>query len=292
MRARRVALPELGRVQAESWVDPSRRPCILAGTAYVPVREGYAFDCEVLPRTQYRGRGFFMLGDVAIIHGTAPSEEEIGKIVALRKPRGILLVRAVDSPTRRPDCEVLYGDVGEVRHRENGYTYFLDPREVMFSQGNLNEKRRMASLVRSGSRQERVADMFAGIGYFTLPMAGAGARVHAIEINPAAYGYLVRNIAENGLCDRITPSLGNCREMLQGTYDRIVMGHFDAIQFLPEALSHAGAGTVIHLHSLGDVTGGIRSRLAGAGFSADVHVHKVKKYSPHTHHLVADIVIL
>ena len=277
---------------AEDWADPSRRPVVESGNAFVPVLQGHSFDCEIPERVQYRGRGFFMLGDVAVIHGKQPSPGEVAKIMALRKPRGILLVRSVCEATRRPDCEVLAGTVGEVCHRENGYRYFLDPTKVMFAQGNLPEKRRMALLTGQAGGTERVADMFAGIGYFSIPMAGAGAVVHAMEINPAAFGYLEKNLAENGLEGRVTASCGDCRDLLSGTYDRIVMGHFDAIRFLPDALSHVKPGSVIHLHGLADAGDTIRSLAKGAGFSADVHVHKVKKYRPHTWHLVSDIAIL
>jgi len=288
MRVRKVAHAELGRVAGEPWVDPGHRLFVRDGVAYVPVREGFSHQCVVGAPPQYHGRGFFMLGDIAILHGAVPSAEGMEKIIHLRKPRGILLIRAMDEVTRIPDCEVLYGKVGEVRHRENGYTFFLDPRKVMFSQGNLPEKRRMASLVRPG---ERVADMFAGIGYFTIPLAGAGAGVHAMEINPVAHRYLERNLRENNLAGRATASLGDCRDLLAGTYDRIVMGHFDAIAMLECALAHSCTGTVIHLHSLGSVEEQVRSALAGAGFSAELNVHKVKKYAPHTWHLVQDIVI-
>ena len=288
MRVRNIRPADLAQVSGEPWVDPSRRPYVVSGVAYVPVRDGFPCDCEIERPAQYRGRGFFMLGDIAIIHGPAPAPEELQKIVSLRKPRGVLLIHSVDGATRVPDCELLYGSSGEVRHRENGYDYSLDPVKVMFSQGNLAEKRRMASLVKPN---ERVADMFAGIGYFTVPMAGAGARVHAMEINPDAFSYLERNIAANRLSSQVTASLGDCRDLLTGTYDRIVMGHFDAITMLSAALSHAGPGTVIHLHSLGDAAGAIRAAISGAGFSADLHVHKVKKYAPHTWHIVQDIVI-
>ena len=95
--------------------------------------------------------------------------------------------------------------------------------------------------------------MFAGIGYFTIPVAGSGARLHAMEINPVAFGYLKRNIRENGLSDHVEPSLGDCRDLLTGTYDRIIMGHFDAASMLQSALLHVHAGSIIHLHSIGAV---------------------------------------
>ncbi len=161
----------------------------------------------------------------------------------------------------------------------------------MFSQGNRIEKMRMAGLIGRSGKHERVADMFAGIGYFSIPMAGCGAEVHAMEINPAAFGFLNRTIEKNGLVDRVKPSLGDCRDLLSGTYDRIVMGHFDAITMLPSALDHAGPGTTVHLHSIGPVEGRILEIIEGSGFSATISLHRVKKYRPHEWHIVQDITL-
>ena len=130
-----------------------------------------------------------MLGDVAVIHGTRPAAHEVDAIVSFRHPRGVLWIESLTEVTRTPVTEILFGDAGVVCHRENGYTYHLDPQKVMFAQGNRLEKQRMARLIRDGPKEARVADMFAGIGYFTVPMAGSGARVHAMEINPVAFEY-------------------------------------------------------------------------------------------------------
>jgi tRNA wybutosine-synthesizing protein 2 len=161
----------------------------------------------------------------------------------------------------------------------------------MFAQGNRDEKMRMARLIKAGLVGERVADLFAGIGYFTIPMAGSGARVHAMEINPVAFGYLKRNIAENGLGERVEAAYGDCRTLLSGDYDRVVMGHFDAVTILPAVFSHVHAGSVLHVHSIGDATEAIRASIEGAGFCASIHVHKVKKYRPHTWHVVQDVTL-
>ena len=106
---------------------------------------------------------------------------------------------------------------------------------------------------------------------------------------PVAFGYLVRSIEANDLPGRVTPSLGDCRELLSGTYDRIVMGHFDAVSMLPAALQHAGPGTILHVHSIGPAEEPVRTYVEGAGFSATIHVHKVKKYRPHAWHMVQDV---
>ena len=189
---------------------------------------------------------------------------------------------------RIPDVEILYGNTGEVCHREQGYTFILDPARVMFAQGNRNEKARIASLVRPG---ERVADMFAGIGYFTIPAAAGGAQVHAMEINPIAFEYLRRNSMANHVADRVTAENGDSRILLSGTYDRILMGHFDAPSMLADALAHAHSGSVLHVHSIGDVRGAIRDATAEAGFTAMVTSRLVKKYGPHAWHMVQDVTI-
>ena len=279
-------------INRETWIDHSKRPFIEGNIAWVPVRDNEPCEREIPKRARYQGRGFFMTGDIAVIHGKKPCPAEIEEIVSFRHPRGVLWIESLHKATRIPKTELLWGDAGEVRHRENGYTYFLDPANVMFAQGNRREKMRIAEMVRNSKITERVADMFAGIGYFTIPMSGNGARVHAMEINPVAFNYLNRNVAENGLSDLVDTSLGDCRDHLQGIYDRIVMGHFDAISMLAPALFHVHEGSIIHLHSIGSVEDQIKELVECAGFSAVIHVHKVKKYRPHGWHVVQDVTIL
>jgi tRNA wybutosine-synthesizing protein 2 len=291
MKARAVPRELLSGICKEDWVDHTRRPYAEGNEAWVPVKEGEPYDRDIPERNPYKGRGFFCVGNVAVVHGKKPDLGQIGEIVSFRHPRGVLWIESLNDVTRTPHAEVLWGEVGEVEHHENGYAYIFDPRQVMFSQGNRVEKMRMAGLITSSGKQERVADMFAGIGYFSIPMAGSGAEVHAMEINPVALGFLNRTIKRNDLIGRVTASLGDCRDLLSGTYDRIVMGHFDAITMLPSALAHAGPGTTVHLHSIGLVEERIREILEGSGFSATISVHKVKKYRPHAWHVVQDVTL-
>ena len=67
-----------------------------------------------------------MIGDIAVLHGKKPSCPEIEEIVRFRNPRGSSGA-ALSGMTRTPETEVL-GRGGEGRHRENGYTFILDPR--------------------------------------------------------------------------------------------------------------------------------------------------------------------
>ena len=166
---------------------------------------------------------------------------------------------------REPEIEVVAGEGDtETVHTEHGTRYALDLSEVMFSPGNQAERVRMGEVVAGeappaaqGDHEgpERVLDMFAGIGYFTLPMARAGAQVTAVERNPTAFRYLLENTALNDVRHRVEPYRGDCRNVVarmsaEGPVaDRVVMGYYDAPEFLDTALSAVRPGGVIHLHA-------------------------------------------
>ncbi len=289
MRVRAVSKEKAIHLSTAGWVDRSRDPYAEGDTLWVPVLPSESCDRELPERKCYLGRGYYMVGDIAVLHGQKPTAEELAILARFRRPRGIVWIRSLHDITRTPDAQLVWGTGGEVCHKEAGFSYILDPEKVMFSMGNRDEKTRIARMVRESPRRERIADMFAGIGYFSLPLAGAGAAVHAMEINPVAFDYLVRSTEFNRLSGRITPSRGDCRRLLAGTYDRIVMGHFDAISMLPEALDHAAPGSILHVHSVGTVEEQVRDLVGSAGFSATIHVHTVKKYRPHAWHVVQDV---
>jgi tRNA wybutosine-synthesizing protein 2 len=173
--------------------------------------------------------------------------EAVGEaLLELHGPAETVLARGGVSGDRRdPDVSVVAG-TGETEtvHVEHGTTYALDLAETMFSPGNKAERARMGEVVVPG---ERVFDAFAGIGYFALPMARAGARVTAAEIDPTAHRYLEENARRNGVSDRIEAVLGDCRSV-EATADRVVMGYYDAHEYLDAALDAVVGGGVVHLH--------------------------------------------
>src|SRR6056297_2784358 len=126
---------------------------------------------------------------------------------------------------REPRTRLLAGSSDtETIHTEHGTQYGLDPTKVMFSPGNQAERARMGELV---DADERVFDMFAGIGYFTLPIARAGAQVTATELNPTAFRYLLENAMLNDVGDRIDAYMTDCRDLAGGLdVDRVVMGYY------------------------------------------------------------------
>jgi len=288
IRIRELPLEELSSVRNSNWADTSRKPYVSGETAYVPVREGYVSTGTLAPRHRYSGRGYQMIGPIAIVRGERPSPEEVMQIIDWRHPRGVIWVSSHAGVCRIPMTEVLYGTTGDVIHRESGISFCIDPAKVMFSQGNRTEKMRIASLVREG---ERVADLYAGIGYFTLPVARAGGIVHAMEINPVAFEYLQKNIGLNQLSSRITADCGDCRDLISGEYDRIIMGHFDSVTALSHALSHVHPGSVLHVHSSGRQPPDITGQLKTSDFEAEISTRAVKKTSPHCWHYVQDVTL-
>jgi len=158
---------------------------------------------------------------------------------------------SVQGELREPNVRWIAGDKNTIAtHTENGCKYRFDVTKVMFSKGNLSERARIPPLVKSG---ETVVDLFAGIGYFSLPIAvhSKAKRIYSIELNPTSFGFLKENTHLNKTEGRITPILGDCRKVLMGDVgDRVVMGYLPkTYEYLPaafEALKPEGG--IIHYH--------------------------------------------
>lgn len=121
----------------------------------------------------------------------------------------------------------------------------------MFSFGNITEKLRIASF---NCRDETVVDLYAGIGYFTLPYllhAGA-AHVHACEWNPDAVEALKRNLQLNRVSDHCTVHQGDNRKLpLEDLADRVNLGLIPSSEEgWPVAcrLLRRDAGGILHIH--------------------------------------------
>jgi tRNA wybutosine-synthesizing protein 2 len=203
-----------------------------------------------------------VLGSVVLVDiGDAPRPSEVGEsLLAMHGQADTVLAReGITGEHREPSVRVIAGEGDtETVHREHGTTYAMDLSTVMFSPGNKAERARMGQVVSEG---ERVLDMFAGIGYFTLPMARAGATVTAVERNPPTFQYLVENVVRNGVSDRVKTYRADCRDVIAGgqetaaddtaaafTFDRVVMGYYEAHQYLESALSVLASGATIHMH--------------------------------------------
>ncbi|MCL2148536.1 MAG: class I SAM-dependent methyltransferase family protein [Methanomassiliicoccaceae archaeon] len=242
------------------------------------------------------------VGDVVVLKldgRCAPYKSEIGEAYA-----GVLGARTVCADVggsvgelRRPSTEVLYGSGTESVRLENGVLYEFDVGKVMFASGNIGERLRMKEMDCGG---ETVVDMFAGIGYFTLPVARfAGARrVFACEKNPDSYRYLLRNAARNGVAEKVVPILGDNRHMPgRGFADRVIMGYVQTTSaFLPKAFDMAKRGGMVHYHDTFHVDGHegrIEAALDATGEGYRIEgIREVKSFAPSVSHYVADVRVL
>jgi tRNA wybutosine-synthesizing protein 2 len=243
-----------------------------------------------------------VIGDVILARfDGCPRRAEIGEaLLDLQSAETVLDHRGIAGEHREPDVEVVAGS-GETEtvHTEHGTQYALDLATVMFSPGNKRERVRMGEVV---APDERVLDMFAGIGYFTLPMARAGAAITAIERNPAAFRYLIENAPLNGVGDRVRPFRADCRDAAGAfaesgeTFDRVVMGYYDAFEYLDSALSVLADGGIVHMHEATpepELPERPVERLRAAASAVDRSVElldrrRVKTHSEGVSHVVVD----
>ncbi|MEF8775003.1 MAG: class I SAM-dependent methyltransferase family protein [Haloarculaceae archaeon] len=244
------------------------------------------------------------LGTVVLVDvGETPRPAEVGEaLLALHGGADTVLDRGpVRGEHREPEVDVLAGEGDtETVHVEHGTTYAMDLAEVMFSPGNKAERARMGDVV---APDERVLDMFAGIGYFALPMARAGAAVTAVERNPTAFEYLLENVIRNEVTDAVCTYRADCRDVVdsrEGTdFDRVVMGHYEAHEYLEGALSALAPGGRLHMHeatpsALVPDRPVERLQEAAARAKRDVDVREtryVKGYAEGVSHVVVDAVL-
>ena len=233
--------------------------------------------------------------------GEAPHPADVGEaLLALHGQADTVLAReGIAGEHREPSVSVVAGEGDtETVHVEHGTTYAMDLAEVMFSPGNKAERVRMGDQVERG---ERVLDMFAGIGYFALPMARAGATVTAVERNPAAFEYLLENAMRNDVTDRLHAYRGDNREVVpslaeEQPFDRVVMGYYDSWEYLDVALPTLASGGLLHMHEATPETlvpdrpvDRLETAAADHGRAVEVlDVRHVKGYSEGVAHVVVD----
>jgi len=289
----------LSRVLESRNLDSEIRERLLCG---LPRRWERLGDLVLLPQTAFIGGGWDAILD------SEPQEVWEAVAAALKSKKLGRQQSIMSGPLRRSQAELLLGEDGRVQHKENGLLYCFDATSVMFSSGNVSERIRMA---RMSTRGETVLDLFAGIGYYTLPLLvhGGVEHLHACEMNPESAVDLRRNLATNGVTDRCTVHEGDNQQILdasgiEGSIDRVLLGLLpDSSAAWPLALSALkGEGGWLHVH--GNAISGGESRwvadvldeLAGLseesgrrrGFDLD-HLERVKSYAPRVTHCVADI---
>ncbi|XP_049898083.1 tRNA wybutosine-synthesizing protein 2 homolog [Epinephelus moara] len=207
-----------------------------------------------LPRSFQRHGDLVLLGDNCFsLPLWKKMDEELWSAVAdgLGAKRLAKMSRISRDGFRSPVVTMLLGEHSWVEHVDNRIRYEFNVTKCMFSAGNITEKLRVAGF---DCRGETVVDLYAGIGYFTLPyLVHAGAsHVHACEWNPAAVEALQKNLMANGVSDRCIVHQGDNRQLqLCDIADRVNLGLIPSSEDgWPVAcrLLKRTTGGILHIH--------------------------------------------
>ena len=231
--------------------------------------------------------------------------EELWRAVgeALKSER-VARLGEISGKMRESSVEILLGEDDWVVRRESGVDYGYNLTQCMFSAGNVNERRRMGEVAGAG---EVVVDLYAGIGYYSLPMLvhSQVGHVHCCEWNPNAVRALETNLESNGVAERCTVHFGDNRVTaanLEGVADRVVLGLLpsaeDGCALAMAALRSVGG--VLHVHGVAAAgnhdtwAAGVTESLLEMGGKFSIHAAaplKVKSYAPHWDHVVLDVTV-
>ena len=204
---------------------------------YIPVRDDYGsadlveLEREESRRTFPKGHagGFDHIGDIAIIHGRNGGRiESIRDFITKVKPgiRTIYTDNGIKGEHRLRDLELLYGqDNPETMYRENALRFKVNVKTAYFSPRLSTERFLLSRRIRDG---ERIFDMFAGIGTFSINLAASAAcNITACDINPDAYALMKENISLNRLKGTVEPINEDSYRAIGelGIFHRIVMNN-------------------------------------------------------------------
>jgi len=234
-----------------------------------------------------------------------PWEKEIGNAILELFPYVRTVARKVgpfEGVKKQPQIRIIAGEEQtEIIHKENKVYFKFDFTKIEFSKGNKSERMRIAKAVKPN---ETLVDMFAGIGYFSIPIAVYSnvKKIYAIDINPIAIHYLKENARINKVSHKIIPILSDCRKVaneLQGIADRVIMGYIPfSRNFLGAAFKFFKTKGVLHWHETFHKTelwekpiNLIKEEAEKYGYRVNSIPYKkiVKSYAPKIYHVVIDV---
>lgn len=280
-------------------------------------------DLEVQSLLASLPKKWELLGDLVILRETAFESDEWGEFLeslsqfaklefwqeVAQSLGGNRLARQhpiAKDTHRTSQTELLLGQSGWVEFLDHGIHFGFDATKVMFSSGNVTERRRIGQIDMQG---EVVVDAYAGVGYYTLQMAlrSNAKHVHACEINPDSITGLKWACEANEIQQNITIHEGDNQATLPLLYNQADRCHMGLLPSSQAVWMHAirclkPRGGWLHIHMnvhKDEIEQWQKSTLQLLDiFALEIgrkwnltatHLERVKWFSPHVWHVVLDI---
>ncbi|KAJ4002268.1 Met-10+ like-protein-domain-containing protein [Lentinula boryana] len=188
----------------------------------------------ILPEELREGApvGFAATGHVAHVNLNdeyLPYKKTIGQLF-LDKNKTIRTVvnklDNIDTQFRFFQMEVIAGEPDFiVEHHESDCRFTFDFSRVYWNSRLHTEHDRIVQSVHPG---EVLADVFAGVGPFTIPAAKKGCAVMANDLNPASYTYLCQNVKDNEVSEEVRTFCEDGRNFIRNVFRRVYDTPFPA----------------------------------------------------------------
>ncbi len=241
-----------------------------------------------------------VIGDIAIIDQyESDAQNTAGALIRQKKIKTVLhAASAVAGEYRTREFTFLAGEKRtETLYRENGCRYLLDVSKVYFTPRLATERMRVANQIKEG---DKVVDMFAGVGPFSILIAKKfpASHVIAIDKNPVAIKYLKENARLNKV-KNVEVREGDAREEIKGIReaDHVIMNlPHSGLEFLDTAFSIIKKSGVIHFYAItheDDLFDGIWKKIddiaRASGFQTiPLNKRIVRPYAPYQYNICID----
>ncbi|KCZ70324.1 putative methyltransferase [Candidatus Methanoperedens nitroreducens] len=240
------------------------------------------------------------IGDIAIIDRHEPEAQRIAEVLIRQKKIKTVLQAetSVGGEYRTRGLSVLAGErKTETLYKENECRYKLDIARVYFTPRLATERLRVANQIHDG---EKVVDMFAGVGPFSILIAKKfpSAHVIAIDKNPDAIHYLRENVKLNKVRN-VEIREGDARDEIKGIsgVDHVIMNlPHSSLEFLDAALGIVKKGGIIHFYAIAhedDLFDGVLKKIEETASHHGMRIVPLNKrivrpYAPYQYNICID----
>ncbi|TFK41832.1 S-adenosyl-L-methionine-dependent methyltransferase [Crucibulum laeve] len=169
--------------------------------------------------------GFAMTGHIAHVNLNdeyLPYKHIIGQLILDKNSRTRTVVNklnTIDNQFRFFKMELIAGEPDYiVEHHESECRFTFDFTQVYWNSRLHTEHDRLVQLFKA---EDVVADVFAGVGPFSIPAAKKGCAVLANDLNPSSAKYMIKNVA-----DLVRVSCEDGREFIRKAAERVLRDPF------------------------------------------------------------------